>query len=378
MSEIEPNRDYERTGGGLLAEISPPWPFRLASRGGPDLVSRVEAGVWERFLKVDGAPVLVRAWQPGRRPGPVRISAIPVPDGWFDRAAAYRAENRRRAGWPERKAHRFGDGGPPGANLRGVRQRREARSGHRPAAGPGQLSVAIDRARNAIGVDDDYTEFFATYRDHERLGPAIRELAHLRIRRTAWPFEAFAWAITEQLIEVVRAHQIQRRILARWGEEILPPDRRRPLRDIPGPEVFASLAPAELAELDLAPKRAIALIKAAREVASGRIDPGLAEHDRRLTAISEIGPWTVQVLGQKGRGEPDSLPAGDLAYVKLVPRLAGMDRRATVAEVNEYFAPHAPFRGWAGYFLLVHHGSTDAGPPLKYHPPNPEWEEMVA
>ena len=72
------------------------------------------------------------------------------------------------------------------------------------------------------------------------------------------------------------------------------------------------------------------------------------------------------MLGFSGRGEPDSLPAGDLAYVKLVGSLAGLGRRATVEEVEEYFAPYAPFRGLAGAFALARwHGSVAQGPPLK-------------
>ena len=56
----------------------------------------------------------------------------------------------------------------------------------------------------------------------------------------------------------------------------------------------------------------------------------------------------MQCLGLFGRGEPDSLPAGDLVYLKLVGRLARLGRRATVEEVEEFFAPIAPFRGLAG------------------------------
>ena len=74
----------------------------------------------------------------------------------------------------------------------------------------------------------------------------------------------------------------------------------------------------------------------------------------------------MQVLGLAGRGEPDSLPAGDLAYVKLVGVLAGLGRRATVEEVEEYFAPYAPFRGLAGSFALARwHGAVAQAPPLK-------------
>lgn len=52
-----------------------------------------------------------------------------------------------------------------------------------------------------------------------------------------------------------------------------------------------------------------------------------------------------------------------------------MDRRATVAEVEEFYAPYAPFRGWAGLFTLVAGRGGGAGAkPLRYHPPRPELE----
>ena len=60
----------------------------------------------------------------------------------------------------------------------------------------------------------------------------------------------------------------------------------------------------------------------------------------------------MQCLGLYGRGDLDSLPAGDLAYVKLVGHLAKLGRRATAAEVEEYFAPYAPV------------GGPPTGPPL--------------
>ena len=81
----------------------------------------------------------------------------------------------------------------------------------------------------------------------------------------------------------------------------------------------------------------------------------------------EIGPWTVQCLGLFGRGDPDSLPAGDLGYLKLVGRLAGLGRRATVEEVEEFYAPYAPFRGLAGALTLTGlHRLLAQGPPLRH------------
>jgi 3-methyladenine DNA glycosylase/8-oxoguanine DNA glycosylase len=124
-------------------------------------------------------------------------------------------------------------------------------------------------------------------------------------------------------------------------------------------------APAELASMDLSQGRSVAMVRCAREVARGRARLDDPECDRRLLEISEIGPWTIQCLGLAGRGDPDSLPAGDLAYVKLVGHLAGLGRRATVEEVEEYFAPYAPFRGLAGIYALVGwHKAMGAGPPV--------------
>jgi 3-methyladenine DNA glycosylase/8-oxoguanine DNA glycosylase len=62
----------------------------------------------------------------------------------------------------------------------------------------------------------------------------------------------------------------------------------------------------------------------------------------------------------------DSLPAGDLGYIKLVGRLAGLGRRATVAEVEEFYAPYAPYRGLVGTLTLTGlYRRVAQGPPLR-------------
>ena len=255
------------------------------------------------------------------------------------------------------------DGRP--AIVRAVQRRDGAVMLRAESASAGDREVAIERMRFALGVDDDYHELYAAFRGNRLLGTAIRRNRWHRPRRRPWAWEALAWSITKQLIESSRAAQIQRRMVYRWGVERPGPDGLT-LRDVPTPELVAGRAPAELAAVDLSPGRALALIRAAREVVAGRVDPASAVDDRRLLAIREIGPWTVQCLGLYGRGEPDSLPAGDLGFVKLVGRLAGLGRRATVEEVEEFFAPYAPYRGLAGSFVLAaHHKAVASGPPLR-------------
>lgn len=239
------------------------------------------------------------------------------------------------------------------------------------------LEVAIERMRFALGVDDDLTEFARTFRGDPLIGEAIHHRPWHRPRRRPFAWEALAWAVTEQLIELRRAKEIQRRMVWRWGAKLEPRPGsawtgRGPLRDVPSPELIAGRAPAEIVAMDLVSKRAVALTKCAREVAAGRVDPADPAGDRRLIRISNIGPWTLQILGFHGRGDPDSLPAGDLSYVKLVGVLAGLGRRATVEEVEQYFAPYAPFRGLAGSFALARwHGAVAEAGPRRLAPPRP-------
>ena len=315
----------------------PRWPYRLPRGSGGDGVVRSRDKVIERLLHVGTSPVRVRAWR--TREGYVHVRAESVDPGLVDYAIT--AEST-----PEET----------------------------PPAGMDELGIAVERMRFSLAVEDDLGDFFHAFKRDPLLGPPIHHKPWVRPRRRPWPWEALCWAITAQLIETSRAAAIQRRIVRRWAPSYLPadhppPKRGRdpwPLRDVPSAAVIAGRAPAELASMDLSQGRSVAMVRCAREVARGRARLDDPDCDRRLLEISEIGPWTIQCLGLAGRGDPDSLPAGDLAYVKLVGHLEGLGRRATVEEVEEYFAPYAPFRGLAGAFALASwHKAMGAGPPAR-------------
>jgi 3-methyladenine DNA glycosylase/8-oxoguanine DNA glycosylase len=282
----------------LRVEVTPPWPFRLPRSSGMDGVLRCRDGVLQRLLHHDEDPVVVRVAQTA--PDRVLFGA--------------QARSEQAAAW------------------------------------------GIERMRFALGVDDDLRAFHETFREDPLIGGAVRAQPALRLRRRPVAFEALAWAITEQLIEYVRAAAIQRRIVWKLGRH----DEASGLRDLPSAATLAAQAPALLCSFDLADKRALALRRAAREVASGRVDlhaPGVAEHERgweRLRAIPEIGSWTLEVTALLGQGRMDQLPAGDLAYRKLVGRLLTGDPRARVDEqdVRAFFAPYGQWAGLAGAYAL--------------------------
>ena len=294
-------------GRALEVEVRPPGPYRMPPAG-RDGIMRRRHGALVRVLHRDGEAALAAAWPTS---GAVRIRT--------------EAPTRDTAAW------------------------------------------ALERMRFALGVDHDLSDFQRAFRRDPWIGAIIRRKPWIRPIRRPEPFEALAWAITEQLIESERAVRIQRALTRRFGRR----SDCGTLRDAPAPDALARRCQPELQACDLSAGRALALIRASREVAAGRVD--LNEHEpawRRLLAIREIGPWTIEKLAFHGQGRDDQLPAGDLAYVKLVGRAARLGRRATVDEVREFFAPYAPYAALAGIYLL-HAPYAYGGPPLRASGPVP-------
>ena len=280
----------------LRAEVRPAGAFRLPSRWGRDGLVRRRGAVVERLLHHDGEPVVVRV--------------------------AQTASDRVLVG---------------------------AWAGSRAAAEHG-----IARWRFALGVDEDLGEFRRRFARDPLIGASVRARPWLRVTRRPDPFEALTFAICEQLIEYERAAAIQRRVVARLG-------RRCPvsgLRDLPAPAALAGVAPAVLQSCDLSGGRSVALVRAAREVAAGRIDLAGRDHERawrRLRAIPGIGTWTVEMLALHGQGRHDQVPAGDLKLLRLVGRLvSGGDpsARASERDVRDFFAPYGEWAGLAAAHLL--------------------------
>jgi 3-methyladenine DNA glycosylase/8-oxoguanine DNA glycosylase len=286
----------------LRLEVRPIGPFRLPA-GGMDGVLRRRGGVLERLLHVEVEPVVVRVAQTA----------------------------------PDRVL--FG-----------------ARAASRAAALDG-----IARMRFALGVDDDLRPFHRRFRGDPLIGRSLRQRPWLRVRRRPEPFEALAWAICEQLIEFERAAAIERRVVAALGRRSIGwgDSAGGELRDLPAPAALAATAPALLESFDLAHSRALALVRAAREVARGRVDLHSCEPEhgwRRLRAIPGIGSWTVEMLALHGQGRHDQLPAGDLGLLKLVGRLlSGGDPRAHAqeVEVRELFAPYGEWAGLAAAHMYA-------------------------
>lgn len=318
----------------VRAEVGPPGPYRLP-RGSADGLQRRRGGVLFRYLRTDGHGVLLRAAQ--LRDGRVVLGA---------RARVLPPARGAVPSWPSPAPNAACS--PPGA---ADRARRAA-------------DRALGQWRFALGVDVDLSGFVAAHEDDSLIGPSIRTRPWLRPARRPSVFEALVCAVCEQLIAFEDAVRIERRLIARHGAVRAPDVASHPrLRDAPdAAEMALGLVPAQLEACGLSPRRAAALHRAAREIASGRIDAGPGcDPDRvllRLGRLPEIGTWTLALVASQALGRDDRPPSGDLNLRKALGRILTGDPRARVPEheVDAWLARYAPWGALAAAHVMATRG----------------------
>jgi 3-methyladenine DNA glycosylase/8-oxoguanine DNA glycosylase len=192
-----------------------------------------------------------------------------------------------------------------------------------------------------LGADVDHGPFLRQARLDPLLRDVVRRRAGIRPLRTATVAHATVKAFCGQLIQAREAAAIERRIVRRVGPR--PPDR----------SAVAGFAPAQLSAFGLAPRRAEALVRTARDIDL----EGLHAHptDRvvaRLVRERDLGPWSAGVITLYGLGRPEHGLVGDLGLIRLARALHGGDTQAD--DTAALLAPYDEWAGLASLHLLAH------------------------
>jgi len=175
----------------------------------------------------------------------------------------------------------------------------------------------------------------AHLRRDPRLAPLVRCTPGMRVPGAFDGFETAMRVIVGQCVSLRASSTVATRIATAFGEPIATPfaglDRLTP--------TAARLAASDhgaLAALGLAGTRARALLGLAREVADGRLVPGVVADLARavcsLEALPGIGPWTAQLIAMRVFRWPDAFPAGDLILRRAVRAEAWRPWRAYAAQ----------------------------------------------
>lgn len=209
-----------------------------------------------------------------------------------------------------------------------------------------------------LALESDPAPFERRVSTRLGLGRLVRGNRGLRIPLTADPFEAAAWSIVGQQVNLGFAFTMRRRFGRLCG---------RPA----GGGLFAPPTPAAVAQLDYADLRALQftnrkaeyLIDLARRIDAREVSLSASAYDigapdepaasivERLTAVRGLGPWSVQYILMRGFGFADCVPVGDSGLGTALATFFDLPERPGRAETMALMAPFAPHRSLATFHL---------------------------
>ncbi len=201
-----------------------------------------------------------------------------------------------------------------------------------------------------LGLHTPSTAFESKFADDPLLGPVIARQRGLCIPMTPSPWEALAWAIMGQQVNLTFATTLRRNLIVLAGRR-----HASGLIAHPSAEDVAKLQVEDLRSLKFSRSKADYLVGAARTVASGEVDLAelrtmpMDDAARKLVALRGVGPWTVQYAFMRGLGFADCLPSGDAGLAQGLHRLTG--QRPTEPEIRTMMAKYAPYRSLATYHV---------------------------
>lgn len=225
----------------------------------------------------------------------------------------------------------------------------------------GEPMTAQEQAELARYVRDwfdlalDLAPFYRLVGGDPLLAPLIERFHGLRIVGIPDLFEALCWAIVGQQVNLAFAYTLKQRLTETYGTALSWEGNRYLM--FPTPERLAQVSQEELCSLQLTRNKARAIAEAAERLATGEISrEGLLALDtiaarERLMQLRGIGPWTADYVGMRCLRHRTAFPVADVGLQNAVRHMAGLDRKPTVSELAELFAPWAGWEAYATFYL---------------------------
>jgi len=210
------------------------------------------------------------------------------------------------------------------------------------------LSAAISRCRRLLDLDADPVAIDEQLGEDDALAALVAKNPGRRVPRTTDPAEFAIRAVLGQQVSTAAARTHAARLVTAHGTPV--EDRVGGLTHLfPRVEDLVGLDPESLA---MPRSRRATLIGLIDALASGGVDLAIGgdwEQARaRLSALTGIGPWTVETIAMRALGDPDAFAASDLGIRAAAEAL---ELPSKPAELIRRSAPWRPWRAYAVQYL---------------------------
>lgn len=214
------------------------------------------------------------------------------------------------------------------------------------------LGGLVARARRLLDLDADVTAAEQLLATDPVLATMLTRRPGLRLPGSFDGFETAVLAVLGQQVSTAAARTLAGRLVRAAGSA-LPEPSGGLTHTFPSP---GAVAAAPLEDLGMPGRRARAVRALALAVADGSLAlDGSQDHREvgsRLRRLEGIGEWTAGVVAQRVFGDPDSLPAGDIALRRV---LGNGGEPLTPAAVRARGQAWRPWRSYACIHLWTHY-----------------------
>lgn len=203
-----------------------------------------------------------------------------------------------------------------------------------------------------LSLDVDGSGFAAVGRRDPVVGRLQARLSGLRPVLLWSPYEAAAWAVIGQRVQMAQAARVKRRLAEEVGSVVGVGGVDVPA--FPDPERLAAL-PAGQRGLNARKEEQLrALGRAALEGALDRARLRALAPDAAGEALRElpgIGPFSAELIRIRGVGDADALPAHERRVAAIVREEYGLDGDPPADELERIAEAWRPYRSWVTLLL---------------------------
>ena len=207
--------------------------------------------------------------------------------------------------------------------------------------------------RRKFSLDLDLPAFYRFVSRFPQLAPLAARQSGLRPILKDSLLEALCLAVADQQVNVAFAARLKHRMLETYGRCY--PTAGLNLWLFPAINELAALDPHALYALQFTRNKSSYIVGLARQFLAEPHWASITGSDdeivHQLCRLRGIGPWTAEYAAMVGLGLVDTLPAADIALMRMIQRVYGLDERPTESQVRDIGRNWSPWRGLVTFYL---------------------------
>ncbi len=229
---------------------------------------------------------------------------------------------------------------------------------------PGRTATMDNKVKDAVSqyirhwfdLETNLLPFYELAHNDPILQKPVNQFFGLRNMGIPDLFEAIAWGILGQQINLTYAYTLKRRLVEGFGDFVEFDGKQYWL--FPAPDVIAKLTVEDFADLRMTVKKCEYLIGVAQLIAEGELTiekllnaKNVKEAEKMLTKIRGIGPWTANYVLMRCLRFPAAFPIDDVGLHNSMKLVMQTEAKPTKTEILKLSEAWADWKSYATFYL---------------------------